>query len=78
MSYLSHYSNVLLIFTSLFFSPFLSANASYSFVDIVSETTGSVVAIGLYTPLESDGNQVLGTGFLVGHGKWVITTYHVD
>ena len=77
MSYLSHYSNVLLIFTSLFFSPFLSANASYSFVDIVSETTGSVVAIGLYTPLESDGNQVLGTGFVVGNGKWVITNYHV-
>jgi len=77
MSYLSHYSNVLLIFTSLFFSPFLSANASYSFVDIVSETTDSVVAIGLYTPLESDGNQVLGTGFAVGNGKWVITNYHV-
>ena len=77
MFYLSHYSNVLLVFTSLFFSPFLSANASYSFVDIVSETTGSVVAIGLYTPLESDGNQVLGTGFVVGNGKWVITNYHV-
>ena len=48
MSYLSHYSNVLLVFTSLFFSPFISANASYSFVDVVSETTDSVVAIGLY------------------------------
>ena len=77
MSYLSHYSNVLLVFTSLFFSPFISANASYSFVDVVSETTDSVVAIGLYTPLESDGNQVLGTGFVVGNGKWVITNYHV-
>ena len=43
----------------------------------MSETTDSVVAIGLYTPLESDGNQVLGTGFAVGNGKWVITNYHV-
>ena len=77
MSYLSKCSKALLIFISLFFSTFTNAQATPSFVEVVSEITDSVVAIGLYTPLESEANQVLGTGFIVGNGKWVITNYHV-
>ena len=47
------------------------------FVDVVESVTESVVAIGMYTPIESDANQILGTGFIVGNGEWVITNYHV-
>ena len=77
MSYLQNYANALLVFIFFTLSPVLNAKSESSFVDVVSGVTESVVAIGLYTPLESDGNQVLGTGFVVGNGKWVITNYHV-
>lgn len=43
----------------------------------VEAVTPSVVAIGLYTPIEQRGNKVLGTGFVVDDGKKVITNYHV-
>ena len=77
MSYLLSYSNALLTFFLLSVSPVLNAKSESNFMDVVSEVTDSVVAIGLYTPLESGENQVLGTGFVVGNGKWVITNYHV-
>ena len=48
-----------------------------NFTDVVEEVTSSVVAIGLYTPLENNGNQILGTGFVVADGKHAITNYHV-
>lgn len=50
---------------------------SAGFTDLVEKLTPSVVAIGLYTPVESSGNQVLGTGFVVADGKHVVTNYHV-
>lgn len=45
--------------------------------EIIEKVTPSVVAIGLYTPIESSGNRVLGTGFVVGDGNYAITNYHV-
>ncbi|NDW21591.1 S1 family peptidase [Alteromonas hispanica] len=45
--------------------------------EVIKQVTPSVVAIGLYTPIENSGNQVLGTGFVVGDGKHVVTNYHV-
>lgn len=77
MSHLLNYSNAVLVFMFLTFSSASNAKSESKFVNVVSEVTNSIVAIGLYTPLESDGNQVLGTGFVVGNGKWVITNYHV-
>lgn len=77
MSYFSHYSNVMLIFIFLTFSSIINAKTTSSFINVISEVTDSVVAIGMYTPLESEGNQVLGTGFVMGDGKWVVTNYHV-
>lgn len=50
---------------------------SEQFSEVIEKVTPSVVAIGLYTPLENSGNQVLGTGFVVGDGKHVVTNYHV-
>lgn len=48
-----------------------------SFPDVVRTITPSVVAIGLYSPLKHNGNQIRGTGFVVGDGHWVVTNYHV-
>jgi serine protease Do len=48
-----------------------------SFPDVVSNVSKSVVAIGIYSPLNQPGNQLRGTGFVVGNGKWVITNHHV-
>lgn len=50
---------------------------SVEFTKVVETITPSVVAIGLYTPIENSGNQVLGTGFVVGDGKHAVTNYHV-
>ncbi|WP_032097146.1 MULTISPECIES: S1 family peptidase [unclassified Alteromonas] len=47
------------------------------FTDVVENVTPAVVAIGLYTPIENSGNQVLGTGFVVADGKHAVTNYHV-
>lgn len=45
--------------------------------DVIEKVRPGVVAIGLYTPIEQNGNRVLGTGFVVGDGRQVITNYHV-
>lgn len=55
----------------------LSNSANAELPDTVSKITPSVVAIGIHTPIEQSGNKVLGTGFVVGDGKKVITNYHV-
>lgn len=61
----------------LMFLALLSASVSATLTDTIEKVTPSVVAIGLYTPIESNGNQVLGTGFVVGDGSYAITNYHV-
>ena len=50
---------------------------SNNFVDLVEKLTSSVVAIGLYSPVEDSGNQILGTGFVVADGKYAVTNYHL-
>ena len=64
------------IYVVLVLASFAHAD-SPKFVNIVSKISPSVVAIGLYTPIEQKGNQVLGTGFIVGEGRYAITNYHV-
>ena len=53
------------------------AYAKSSFPDIVEEVTQRVGAIALFTPLESSVPKIIGTGFAVENGKYVITNYHV-
>jgi len=48
-----------------------------SIIDTIKSVTPSVVAIGIKTPLEYQGSRVLGTGFAVGSGEYVVTNYHV-
>jgi len=61
----------------LFFAiPRVSAHDD-RFVTTVESMTASVVAIGLYSPLEQSGNQIRGTGFVIDDGRWVVTNHHV-
>lgn len=48
-----------------------------SLVDTVERVTPSVVAIGLFSPIDNPAPQIKGTGFVVGNGSQVITNYHV-
>lgn len=43
----------------------------------VKQAKQSVVAIALLTPIESNAPKILGTGFVVGDGKHIVTNYHV-
>lgn len=48
--------------------------------DLVAKVRGvkpSVVGIGLFTPIKANASQILGTGFVVGNGKYIVTNYHV-
>ncbi|WP_371192512.1 serine protease [Glaciecola sp. SC05] len=48
-----------------------------SLPQLIKQVQPSIVGIGLYTPLESKNPQLLGTGFVVGNGRYVVTNYHV-
>jgi len=53
------------------------AFANSKLVELIKEVKPSVVAIGLYTPIQTKASQILGTGFVVGNGKYIVTNYHV-
>jgi serine protease Do len=46
-------------------------------VDQIAEVKPSVLGIALFTPLDAAAPSLLGTGFVVGDGSYVITNYHV-
>lgn len=46
-------------------------------VEKIANTQPSIVGIGLHTPLESNAPSLIGTGFVVGDGSYVVTNYHV-
>ena len=51
--------------------------AESSFVSVVEKVEKSVGAIALYTPLESEAPQIMGTGFVIENGYYAVTNYHV-
>lgn len=58
--------------------PFVTIAASEKgFVDVVKDVKPSVVGIGVHAPLATVSNQLQGTGFVVGNGKYVVTNKHV-
>ena len=62
----------------LFLMPFFAIAASErGFVEVVKEVKPSVVGIGVHAPLATVSNQLQGTGFVVGNGKYVVTNKHV-
>lgn len=54
-----------------------SSSADGNLVDSIKQIKPSIVGIALYAPIESKSPQLLGTGFVVGNGKYVVTNYHV-
>lgn len=55
----------------------LAAQAESNLPALIKATKPSIVGIAIFTPLESRSPQLLGTGFVVGDGKHIITNYHV-
>ncbi|MDO6425595.1 serine protease [Thalassotalea sp. 1_MG-2023] len=45
--------------------------------DTLEKIKPSVVGIGVYTPTGRPKNQLHGTGFVIGNGKFVVTNHHV-
>lgn len=55
----------------------VSAHSDTPTPEVIERVSRSVVAIGKMTPLYSDRSAVLGTGFAVGTGNYVVTNHHV-
>lgn len=53
------------------------AHEQINLVDLVKQVKPSVVSIAKLTPLYSKAPDILGTGFVVGNGKYIVTNYHV-
>lgn len=51
--------------------------AQSAFPDLIEKTSESIVGIGIFAPIQSSSPQLLGTGFVVGDGSYVVTNYHV-
>ncbi|MFC4700127.1 serine protease [Glaciecola siphonariae] len=45
--------------------------------DLIEKAALSVVGIGIFTPIESRVPSLIGTGFVVGDGNYIVTNYHV-
>jgi serine protease Do len=61
----------------LFFSSLAVAQQTQSLPESIKKIAPSVVGIAIYAPIESKAPQILGTGFVVGNGKYIVTNYHV-
>lgn len=69
----------LIVVTIVFLTFSLQAN-SHDLPDLsiqVKQNKPSIVGIGLFTPIQSKAPKILGTGFVVGNGKYIVTNYHV-
>lgn len=64
----------LLIGWILLFSGSLQAS---NLIELIPEIKPSVVAIAVHNPTASPRIRFIGTGFVVGNGKQVVTNYHV-
>lgn len=51
--------------------------AQTSLVDLIKQTKPAIVSVAMLTPLESRAPAILGTGFAVGDGSYIVTNYHV-
>ena len=53
------------------------SQAQISLVEVVKKVQPSVVSVALFTPLESRMPAILGTGFVIANGQYIVTNYHV-
>lgn len=64
-------------FLSLFMLLCSQSASSASLPDTVAKIKPSVVGVGFYAPMATVSNQLKGTGFVVGDGRYVVTNNHV-
>lgn len=66
----------IIMFTVILLGSVASSQAR-DLVDIVKKVKPSVVGIGVHTPYGQPQNELRGSGFVVGNGKYVVTNHHV-
>ena len=64
---------LILIFSFVFTTPVLA----HVLAEKIKVTSPSIVGIGIHTPIQSRQPQLVGTGFVVGDGSYIVTNYHV-
>jgi len=72
-----HLNRFFLTLCVLCFSAISLAEQSQSLSESIKQIKPSVVGIAIYAPIESKAPQILGTGFVIGNGKYIATNYHV-
>lgn len=70
-------SIVLLLFLMSTFSFAQDQRSQPTLPQLIKQSQPGIVAIGLYTPLEAKDPRLLGSGFVIGDGKHIVTNYHV-
>lgn len=65
-----------LFFVGVIFALY-SAFSFGALVDTIKNVKPSVVAVGIYTPIGSPKNKILGSGFAIGDGQLIVTNAHV-
>ncbi|MFT4653689.1 MAG: serine protease Do [Kangiellaceae bacterium] len=71
------FTKVYLVVCMFMISTVSLAHDQIPLVDLVKQSKASIVSVALYTPLESRTPSILGTGFVVGNGQYIVTNYHV-
>lgn len=54
-----------------------NVQAHDNLVEMIKTIKPSVVGIGIFTPIETKAPAIVGTGFVVGNGRYIVTNYHV-
>lgn len=72
-----YWGSAVLALVCLCFSSMAPAQQGQPLPESIKQIKPSVVGIAVYAPIESKTPQILGTGFVVGNGKYIVTNYHV-
>jgi len=72
-----YWASICCVLVCLCFSSIAVAQQAQSLPQSIKKIAPSVVGIAIYAPIESKAPQILGTGFVVGNGKYIVTNYHV-
>jgi S1-C subfamily serine protease len=71
---------VTLTFALCFFSSAYAVednNTQVPLPELIKSMKPSIVGIGIYAPIKSKAPRIIGSGFVVGNGKHIVTNYHV-
>jgi serine protease Do len=72
-----YWGRIVFVLVCLCLSPIVLAQQAQSLPESIKQIKPAIVGIAIYAPIESSVPQILGTGFVVGNGKYIVTNYHV-